>query len=127
MFPTDSLACSFVSGFFPIFPDAQNCTWEFVVSMAMGCVAAFVFRLKRTVWLSSLFGGVAAYYACFGAIAIVMQAITPSSTNQEQLGWFLFLCIFLAPRALLASAIGISCWEAFCFVKTTLRANKNHG
>jgi hypothetical protein len=127
MFPTDSLACSFVSGFFPIFPDAHNCAWEFVVSMAIGCVASFVFRLRRIVWPTSLFGGVAAYYACLGVISIITLAITPSSTNQEQLGWFLFLCIFLAPRALLASAIGIFCWEAFCFVKTTLRANKNHG
>lgn len=95
--------------------------------MAVGGVASFIFRHKHFGWLASLFGGVGAYYVSLAALTLVSLAIDPPSTNQEQFGWFLFLCIFLIPRALLASAIGLLLREAFFLVKTTLRATQHHG
>lgn len=127
MFSADSFTCSLIAGFFPIFNSPADCTWEFAASMAVGGVASFIFRHMHFGWLMSLFGGVGAYYVSLASLTLISLAISPPSTNQEQFGWFLFLCIFFIPRALLASAIGLLLREAFSLVKTTLRAPQNHG
>lgn len=127
MFSADSFACSVVTGFFPIYNSPADCTWEFAASMVVGGMASFIFRHQRFAWLTSLFGGIGAYYLSLASATLVLLAIAPPPNNQEQLGWFLFICIFLMPRALLASAAGLLLWEAFFFVKTTRRATQKHG
>ena len=95
--------------------------------MAVGCVASFIFRHKHFGWLTSIFGGVGAYYVSLATLMLISLTIALPSINQEQFGWFLFLCIFFIPRALLASAIGSLLHEVFSIVKTTLRATQHHG
>lgn len=126
MFPADSFACAVVSGFFPVFADAYNCSSGFVTSMIVGCIASFILRNSKRSRAASLFSGILAYYGYLAIFPLIANAMTPSS-NQEQLGWFLFASILFLPRALLASAIGVICWEAYYFIKTTVRGNRLHG
>ena len=127
MFSVDSFTCSVIAGFFPLVNSPADCNWEFAASTAVGGIASFIFRYKHIGWLMSLFGGVGAYYVSLCTIQLVSLTITPPSTNQEQLGWFLFLCILLIPRAFLASALGLLLREAFFLVKKTLHATRHHG
>ena len=92
--------------------------------MAAGGVGAFIFRHKRIAWLRAFFGGVWIYYTCLSAIVIVMPVIDHSTTKQGDLGWFLVICIFFLPRALLSSALGLLCWEAFRFFIKKLPTNQ---
>ena len=112
MFPADTIACNFVAGFFPIFNGPADCSWEFAVAMVVGGLTALLLRSKKRPWYIALIGGVAAYFVSLGALTLA----TASPSNQEQFGWFIFLCFFLVPRALLASAIGLLFWEAIYFL-----------
>jgi hypothetical protein len=60
--------------------------------------------------VKSLLGGIFMYYVCLGVAWF-------ANADPNQLAWFFFICVFLVPRALLASFIGLVCWETYSFVK----------
>jgi len=118
MFPSDSIACSVIAGFFPLFDGSADCSLEFVASMVIGCFVAFVCRIKGLSRLKALVGGVAAYNTTL-AIAWAMTA------DINQIGWLFVIFIFVIPRALLASMFGLSAWEIYRITKISL--NKGGG
>lgn len=91
--------------------------------MVVAVASSFTLRQIGRSWHFSSFAGIATYYICVGGISI----FTSPSTHEEQLGWFLFICILLLPRALLAAVIGLVSCHIYRFVKQLVQPTKNHG
>lgn len=111
MFQSGSFACSFVAGFLPVFSDNYDCSSTFVVSMATACIVALVLRYRKASILHSFLGGLGCYFACLIGVTAITEALHP--TGHFDLGWFLFACIFVLPRAAFSAILGLAVCEIF--------------
>jgi hypothetical protein len=125
MFPPDSFACNFVAGFLPVFSGGRDCSWEFVISMAAGCLGSLIYSRRKAARSKAFFAGIAAYFICLTLLTLAVELINP--TKHFDLGWLLFAYLFLLPRAALSSALGLIIRQALLIALPLVQRSRRNG